>query len=140
MIGALTPLSASQHHDLVILSPSLRYGMILPVVLFTTGLFYSYFWVRNQQTLGMQTWHIKIERMDGSLPRWRDALMRYLWSMACFFPMGLGYWWQLFDRDNLTLHDRLSRTRIVLSPPQLKTARIKTPASAPDVHTGSRNH
>lgn len=138
VIGALTPATASHHHQLMVLSASLRYGMILPIVLFTTGLFYSYFWVRNQQTLGMQTWHIKIERWDGALPSWKDALMRYLWSMACFFPMGLGYWWQLFDRDNLALHDRLSRTRIVLSPPQRQATLAKTHSSVSEVHTGSR--
>ncbi len=117
VITLLTPHEAAHAHTLVILPALMRYGLVLPAVLLTSGLFFAYFWVRSQQTLGMQTWHIRLERWDLQRIGWRDACARYLWALACLFPAGLGYWWALLDRRGLSLHDRLSRTRIVFAPP-----------------------
>ena len=36
--------------------------------------------------------------------------------MGCVLPAGLGLFWCLVDRDDLTWHDRLSRTRLVVVP------------------------
>lgn len=117
VIALLTPHEAARTHTLVILPALTRYGLVLPAILIASGLFFAYFWVRSQQTLGMQTWHIRLERWDQKRIGWRDAGVRYLWALACLFPAGLGYWWALLDRRGLSLHDRLSRTRIVFAPP-----------------------
>lgn len=123
LISVATPPSAAQQHQVVVLSAEFRYLVLLPAMILVTGLFYTYFWTHSQQTLGMQTWHIKVERMDQATLRWRDAAIRYLWSLAAFFPVGIGYWWQLIDREQLALHDRLSGTRMVYAPPPQKPRR-----------------
>jgi uncharacterized RDD family membrane protein YckC len=75
--------------------------------------YYGFSWIRSGQTLGMLAWRIRVVRSDGGLLRWHDALLRLAASILSWLPAGLGYFWMLFDRDDLTWHDRLSRTRVV---------------------------
>jgi uncharacterized RDD family membrane protein YckC len=75
--------------------------------------YYAFSWTRSGQTLGMLAWRIRVVRRDGGLVRWRDALIRLAASVLSWLPAGLGYFWMLLDRDRLTWHDRLSRTRVV---------------------------
>jgi uncharacterized RDD family membrane protein YckC len=42
--------------------------------------------------------------------------LRFLAAIVSWLPFGLGFWWQLWDRDGLTWHDRLSSTRLVHYP------------------------
>jgi uncharacterized RDD family membrane protein YckC len=79
-----------------------------------TVAFYGAFWTRRGQTLGMSAWRLRIQRQDGRLPGWRDAVVRLAAAVLSWLPAGLGYWWMLADRERLTWHDRLSGTRIVL--------------------------
>ncbi len=118
LIRLLTPTSAALHQSLFVLPDTVRHLILLPAILLTTALFYSFFWVRNQQTLGMQTWHIRVESIEGKPLGWLDALRRFFWAVLGFSIAGIGYWWQLFDRQHLCLHDRISRTRVIFQPPQ----------------------
>jgi uncharacterized RDD family membrane protein YckC len=70
-------------------------------------------WTRGGQTLGMQAWSIRVVRDNGSALRWRDAALRLVTALLSWLAAGLGYLWLLVDRDGLTWHDRLSRTRVV---------------------------
>jgi len=73
-------------------------------------LFYGWFWTHGGQTLGMRSWKLKIEQLDGSTVNWPLAIKRYLLAL---FTLGLGILWIPFDRDHLAWHDRLSGTRII---------------------------
>ena len=44
------------------------------------------------------------------------ATLRFFAAILSWLPLGLGFFWQLWDADRLTWHDRLSRTRIVHYP------------------------
>jgi uncharacterized RDD family membrane protein YckC len=79
-------------------------------------LFYSGFWVRGGQTLGMRTWRIKLVRQDGGPVTWTDALKRFVSALLSLLCLGLGFLWVLYDRDKLAWHDRWSGTRLVLLP------------------------
>tara|TARA_R110002110_G_scaffold406421_1_gene626395 strand:+ start:210725 stop:211243 length:519 start_codon:yes stop_codon:yes gene_type:complete len=82
----------------------------------TVAGFFSWFWIKNGQTLGMQAWRIKLVDFSGNHPRAGQALLRCLGatvSAACF---GLGYLWCLIDRNGRYWHDYLSRTELVLLP------------------------
>ena len=74
--------------------------------------------VFSDQTLGMVAWRLRLERVDGSLPRWPDVPKRLAAATLSLLPAGLGWWWMLVDRERLAWHDRLSGTRIVLTPPR----------------------
>jgi len=87
------------------------------VMLLSALYFFGYFWVKNQQTLAMQTWRIQVvDEQTGGAINWQQATLRFFAaciSLACF---GLGYWWMLVDKEGKSWHDHLSGTRLVLLP------------------------
>jgi uncharacterized RDD family membrane protein YckC len=75
--------------------------------------YYGVSWTRSGETVGMLAWKIRVVRGDGSALRWRDVLLRLAAAALSWLPAGLGYFWMLIDRERLTWHDRLSRTRVM---------------------------
>ena len=75
-------------------------------------LFFVGFWTRSGRTLGMQTWRLQLETVDGEVPGFSAATLRFFAAILSWLPLGLGFWWQLWDDQNLTWHDRLSATRL----------------------------
>ena len=74
--------------------------------------FFVGFWTQSSRTLGMQSWGLRIETMDGEIPNLRQASIRFFAALLSWIPLGMGFWWQLFDRESLAWHDRLSGTRL----------------------------
>ncbi len=84
------------------------YNFYLVLIIF---LFYSWFWNKSGQTLGMRVWKIRIITESGNNPSWPVSCLRLsfaILSIACF---GLGYCLRLFKP--YTWHDKLSATRII---------------------------
>ena len=76
-------------------------------------LFFAGFWTRDGQTLGMLAWRVKLKRSDGGgRVTWKQALVRYLAAILSWLPLGLGFWWSLFDPEQKAWHDRLSGTEL----------------------------
>jgi uncharacterized RDD family membrane protein YckC len=96
------------------LPPMLRFVFQLYLLLVTASYFIGY-WLHGGQTLPMKTWHLRIVSTDGQPLRLKQACMRFLLALIgvglCF-----GILWALFDRERLFWHDRMARTKIVLSP------------------------
>ena len=78
--------------------------------------FYTGFWSLWGRTLGMQTWGLRLETADGTAPGFGQASLRFFAAMLSWLPFGLGFLWQLWDKDRLTWHDRISGTRLVHYP------------------------
>jgi uncharacterized RDD family membrane protein YckC len=79
------------------------------------GLVFIYFtgyWSRTGRTLGMQSWGLRVETMDGQVPGFATTSTRFAVALLSWLTLGLGFVWQLWDRDKLTWHDRLSSTRL----------------------------
>lgn len=85
------------------------YQLFMLLILFT---FFVAFWAGYGRTLGMQSWRLKIETEDGDKPGYLQASGRFFAAILSWLPAGLGFWWQLWDKDSLTWHDRLSGTRL----------------------------
>lgn len=81
-------------------------------MLFVAWLFFAGFWTRSGRTLGMQSWRLRLETPAGGRPGIGAATLRFLAAVLSWLPLGLGFWWQLWDKDRLTWHDRLSGTRL----------------------------
>jgi uncharacterized RDD family membrane protein YckC len=77
--------------------------------------YFGFFWTRGGQTLGMRAWRIRVVRNNGATLGWREAGVRLAAALLSALAAGLGYLWALVDREGLTWHDRLSRTRIVMT-------------------------
>lgn len=105
----------SGHHPILVVIYRL-------VLLALVVLFFGAFWTRRGQTLGMQSWRLRVEREDGRLLTWGDTLKRLSAALLSILPCGLGFVWILFDRDRRAWHDRLSRTRVVVLPKTQRSA------------------
>jgi uncharacterized RDD family membrane protein YckC len=86
------------------------------VLLLVVVVFFCLFWTWRGQTVGMLAWRLRVERSDGTLLTWRDALLRLGGACVSLAALGLGYFWIWIDRDRLTWHDRWSGTRVVVTP------------------------
>lgn len=78
--------------------------------------FYSLFWRKNGQTLGMQAWRIQLQNAEGGKPGWGQCVVRCLAAIVSIGAAGLGYWWIWLDKENRSWHDRLSGTTVVRLP------------------------
>ncbi|WP_111640672.1 RDD family protein [Marinimicrobium alkaliphilum] len=79
--------------------------------------FFCLFWRRSGQTLGMKSWRMVLVDDDtGKVPSLKRCLWRCTLAGLSFATLGLGYLWQWFDPERLALHDRLSRTRLLVVP------------------------
>jgi|SRR5690554_857419 len=83
-------------------------------------IFFCYFWRRSGQTLGMRAWRMKLVSQDLTTPSLKQCLIRCLVAPFSLLFLGLGYFWRWFDPQKLTLHDRLSKTQVVLLPKDQK--------------------
>ncbi len=90
---------------------------LLPlIVLVVTVAFYTWFWTKKGQSLGMQAWRIRLQQPDGRTITGRQALIRLAVAQASWLCAGLGFFWQLWDRQARTWHDIASGTQLVTLP------------------------
>ncbi len=88
----------------------ITYLMLIPL------LFFVGFWRTGGQTLGMRAWRFRIVDTTGQAPTLKACLLRYLAALLSWGALGLGFLWMLVDGKNLTWHDRLSGTRLIMVP------------------------
>jgi len=84
-------------------------------VITSIGLFYYWFWTRNGQTLGMQSWRLRVEQCDGRNITAKQSLLRLLVAPLSFAVIGIGYLWCL-SGNKQCWHDIISGTRTVVLP------------------------
>ncbi len=105
---------------------ALRGGVPIPsgqpayqlLLLVSAALFFITSWLRGGQTLGMRAWRLKVERQSGEALDARTSLLRFAGGLLSVLTGGLGLLWLWVDRDELTLHDRIAGTRVVVLPKQ----------------------
>jgi len=94
--------------------------ILFSLMVFSASGFYIWFWCQSGQTLGMLAWRIKVQDYDGKLISIQQALLRYLLAWPAFLFIGAGYLWLLLDLNNDAIHDKLSRTKVVLLPKEIQ--------------------
>jgi uncharacterized RDD family membrane protein YckC len=83
------------------------------VLLFIFLSYFGTFTILGARTLGMDHEQLEVVSYQGTPIKLREAQLRcfgYLVSLGCF---GLGFLWAVFDPDQLTWHDKISRTLVV---------------------------
>ncbi len=110
---ATIPFIALRGGEPVEATQNLPYKLTLAIVIY---LFFVGFWSHSGRTLGMQSWGLRAETDDGHIPTVGQASIRFFAAMVSWLPLGLGFFWQLWDKDQLTWHDRLSGTRLIHYP------------------------
>ena len=76
--------------------------------------YYVLNWTRSGQTLGMRAGRLRTLTDSGKRLQVGQAVVRFCWGLAAWLPFGLGVLWLYADPEHLALHDRLSRTRVVV--------------------------
>lgn len=110
---ATIPFIAVRGGEPVEVGDNLLYRLVL---LATVYAFYVGFWTTKGRTLGMQSWGLQLETVDGYVPGVAQANIRFFAALLSWAALGLGFLWQLWDRERLSWHDRLSGTRLVYYP------------------------
>ncbi|MCI0750130.1 MAG: RDD family protein [Nevskiales bacterium] len=83
--------------------------------LFLVGLlFFTSFWTRGGQTLGMRVWQLQLRRTDGRALGILTACTRYAFAWLAWLPLGLGVFWSALDPQRRAWHDRLSGTEMIV--------------------------
>lgn len=92
---------------------TLLYQLVLIAVAYA---FFVGFWCRRGSTLGMLAWGLRVETDDGELPSLSQGSIRFVAAPVSLLLGGFGYWWQLWDKDRQTWHDKLSKTHLMFYP------------------------
>jgi len=117
-ILATIPLFAINDARIIESSSGLLHIVHQLTLLLVAYAFFVGFWTAKGRTLGMQSWGLQVETEDGSVPGKGAATVRFVVACLSLAVLGLGFLWQLWDRERLTWHDRLSKTRLVYYPRQ----------------------
>ncbi|MEM1243573.1 MAG: RDD family protein [Pseudomonadota bacterium] len=95
-------------HDKAIPPESLWFqGILIAICL----IYFCYFWIRYGQTLGMLAWKIKLSQKNGNPIHFKQAIFRFFLACLSLLVFALGFIFCLFNKEKLTLHDKLLGTR-----------------------------
>jgi uncharacterized RDD family membrane protein YckC len=90
--------------------------------------YYYICWRKQGQTLGMKSWRLQLQQVDGTLATPEQCIKRSLLATLSLAVAGIGYLWCLLPSTQLRpsracLHDIYSGTEVVVLPKENK----KTP-------------
>ena len=87
--------------------------LIFGIALITIYFYFTWSWVKGRQTLGMKAWKFQVEQNNGENITQKQAFIRFVLAIVSFSIVGLGFVYQLFNKNNLTFHDKYSNTRLI---------------------------
>lgn len=115
--GSIAPIETTQFntgditHELEPVAEGWLYNSYLLCVI---TLFYSGFWCKKGQTLGMQAWRIKLQNREGNIISFKAAVIRVVVALFTLGPMGMMT--IPFTRHNQAIFDIVSRTYVIHLP------------------------
>lgn len=80
------------------------------------GLYAVLSWRHGGQTIGMRAWRLRATDPAGQPATSATLWLRFAFGSVSLLAAGLGFCWAWLDRGGLTLHDRVSKTRITRLP------------------------
>ena len=113
LVSAMAALAASKLHDLPGMKASEVTGMFAIAVV---GVLYEcLFLLYAKSTPGMRYAQLALCTFDDEHPTREQMKARLVAMLLSLLPMGLGMLWTIFDENNMSWHDRHSRTYLRLS-------------------------
>jgi uncharacterized RDD family membrane protein YckC/RNA polymerase subunit RPABC4/transcription elongation factor Spt4 len=76
-------------------------------------LYYTYFLTITGQTPGKAVFNLKVVGKGGLKLDWQEALLRAFGYILSSIPLGMGFIWAFFDKNNEAWHDKLTGSRVV---------------------------
>ncbi|MCF2858982.1 RDD family protein [Pseudoalteromonas sp. SMS1] len=104
--------SLGTHEDVTALiqATPILYYLRTMMLITVSVVFFGYFWTKSGQTIGMRAWRLKVQRTDGKLLSWPQAIARSLTAL-----LGLGNLIVILDRKHRrALQDLVCKTEVVL--------------------------
>lgn len=90
-----------------------------------TFAFFSFFWVRTGQTLGMLAWRLRVQTPEGEHISLVQALIRFLVAGISIAVGFVGFIWMFINREKMAWHDLASKTCVVELPKPPKKGKKK---------------
>lgn len=109
------------------------------VLFLVTFGFFTFFWRRTGQTLGMQAWRIRIQNSDGRAISMTQSLMRFFCGAFSLVCLGLGHFWMLFSPSKKTWPDSFSESEVVYVLSDKEIARLHADDESAAESTGKEN-
>lgn len=115
--GLVIPMETTQFntgdvtHELEPIAEGWLYNSYLLCVI---TLFYSGFWCKKGQTLGMQAWRIKLQNSHGDIISFKTAVIRVVVALVTLGPIGMIT--IPFTRHNQAIFDIVSKTHVIHLP------------------------
>ena len=119
--------------DLVIILALISLFHVHRVILPAWVLYRFAMYVWRSATIGELALNLRVQRFDGTLITgdYGTAVVRALSSLLSLLPLGLGFFWTLFDPARETWHDKITNTQVVSTRP---TAPPPPAPPAPPAH------
>ncbi|MCL5018992.1 MAG: RDD family protein [Patescibacteria group bacterium] len=76
-------------------------------------IYYTIFLGSIGRTPGKALMGLKVIRNDGRKPGYGQAFLRTIYYIISFVPVGLGYFWIIWDRNKRGFHDIIAKTEVV---------------------------
>lgn len=79
-------------------------------------LYFAWHWLHGGQTLGMKTWRLQLESINGDKVTWLQALIRFVVSLVSWMIVGVGFLRLVADKEKRSWQDEASKTQIFILP------------------------
>lgn len=87
--------------------------------------FITSFWAYGGQTAGMAAWRLRVVTLTNDPLSIQQALWRLTIAVPCCLLGGAGLFWSLWDKNRMTLYDKLSKTKLIIIETVAETTRKK---------------
>lgn len=97
------------------LSPSLQpagYWLYRVLLVLGAAAYFIVLTAMTGQTLGKQVAGVIVLQRDGHIITLRASALRFLAYVLSALPLGLGFWWALWDERNEAWHDKAAKTAV----------------------------
>jgi hypothetical protein len=117
--AAFWPRLGANAIDLVIILAVISLFHVHRVILPAWVLYRFAMYVWRSATIGELALNLRVQRFDGTLITgdYGTAVVRALSSLLSLLPLGLGFFWTLFDPARETWHDKITNTQVVSTRP-----------------------
>jgi hypothetical protein len=105
--------------DLIVIVALISLFHVHRVILPAWVLYRFAMYVWRSATIGELALGLRVQRFDGTLITgdYGTAVVRALSSLLSLLPLGLGFFWTLFDPARETWHDKITNTQVVSTRP-----------------------
>ncbi len=113
----VSAIATALNHGKAVEPDDTFYPVFVIVIFGLSYLYFAWFWIHGGQSLGMKTWHIRLQNDDRENANrqidWKIAAIRFFSAIISWGVFGLGFLWSLFDKKNRSWHDMISKTVII---------------------------